>query len=275
MNILGDQIAFIQAPLFPALTRIVGIWGIAILILLVNSLVSYWLTQKSTLARNGIVIVFLVLIASSFHTPQFAKANPVKVALIQHNFPIPTDWRVTYQKEIIKTYEQAIRQYGKSVDLVVFPQYGLPIDVLRHPTWLNRLSRSEHTSILLATYIPKEPGGSLVEGERFDSALLFSPHPSNPQEYRAVTPPPFRNIGQVLGSKRTPLQLSPSPSPLPLKGGEGKGEGVKIGVMLCYEDVRSEEGRLWIQNGAEIITALSNPGHFLGTPLPRYHLLHD
>ena len=181
-------------------------------------------------------------------------------------------------------YEKAIREIGNAVDLIIFPQYGLPIDALREPQLFEGLARLKNTSILLGTYIPKVPGGDPTEGEKFDVALLFSPNQSV-QEYRAITPPPFRQIGQTRGTERKPLDLMPSPLPLSAKiladpssggkEGEDKGEGVKIGVMLCYEDVRSAEARSWVKNGAEILTALSNPGHFLGTLLPHYHLLHD
>ena len=50
---------------------------------------------------------------------------------------------------------------------------------------------------------------------------------------------------------------------------------MKLGVLLCYEDTRPRDAKLWVKTGAQILVALSNPGHFLGTPLPRYHLLHD
>jgi apolipoprotein N-acyltransferase len=180
------------------------------------------------------------------------------VALIQHNFPIKSNWRFENREKVIETYEQAVQEWAKTVDLIIFPQYGLPMDVLREPGWLSELAVTHHTHILLGTYIPKNPGGSLVEGEKIDTALLFS-EDGSVQEYRAINPPPFRRIGQVLGNKRTPLALN----------------GIKLGILLCYEDTRPQDAKLWAKEGAQILVALSNPGHFSGTPLARYHLLHD
>ncbi len=257
LEIIGDQIAFIQAPLFPGIVRLTGISGITFLILLANSLIARWLIRKDKTTGVGIFAMALILMLGVF-SPAPVKTNPIKVALIQHNFPIPSDWRFIHRKDVIITYEKAIRDLGSTVDLIVFPQYGLPIDVLREPQWLNGLAKLANTSILLGTYIPKLPGGKIGEGEQFDTALLFSPQRAV-QDYRAMTPPPFRKIGQIRGTKRAPLFL----------------DNTKIGVMLCYEDTRPREGKMWIKNGAEILVALSNPGHFLGTPLPRYHLLHD
>ena len=258
LEIIGDQIAFLQAPAFPFIVRITGISGIPFLIFLTNSLIAQWLLTKQKLFRVGIFAMFFILGLATLRMVPFFKTKPIEVVLVQHNFPIPTDWRFVHRTDVLTTYEKVIRELGETANLIIFPQYGLPIDILREPEWLEGLARLRNTSILLGTYIPKLPGGSLTEGERFDTALLFSPK-EKAQEYRAVTPPPFRKIGQVVGTERKPLLLNEA----------------KVGVMLCYEDIRPEEGRLWVKNGAEILVALSNPGHFLGTPLPRYHLLHD
>ncbi|MBI1978232.1 MAG: apolipoprotein N-acyltransferase [Candidatus Omnitrophica bacterium] len=258
VNILGDQIAMFQAPLFPSLVRITGSSGIAFLILTANSLLAVLFIEKKKHALNGLFLLLVLLALGTLNTNFFSTSFPIRVALIQHNFPIASEWRDLHQKEILDTYERVIREIGETADLIVFPQYGLPKDVLREPEWLERLARFKNTSILLSTYVPKIPGGRLTEGERFDTALLFSP--AEPvQEYRAITPPPFRRIGQVPGNERKPLLI----------------KGNKIGVMLCYEDAHPKEGRAWIQNKAELLFALSNPGHFLGTLLPHYHLLHD
>lgn len=258
ISILGDQIAIFQAPSFPSLVRTTGISGITFLILLVNSLVALGLIYKKKYVLNSLFLLLILLALGTLKINLFPASSFLRVVLIQHNFPITSEWRDLHQKEILDTYEKVIREIGETTDLIVFPQYGLPKDVLREPEWLENLARFKNTSILLSTYIPKVPGGKLTEGERFDTALLFSPTQSV-QEYRAVTPPPFRSIGQVLGNERKPLSL----------------KNKNIGVMLCYEDARPEEGRTWIQNKAELLFSLSNPGHFLGTLLPYYHLLHD
>ena len=260
VSIIGDQIAFFQAPFFPAIVRCSGISGITFLILLNNSLLAHWLKTKKNkfLVGNGMMVILLC--AGHFVLLDPPKVKPIKVALIQHNLPMASnEWRLSHQKKITWKYEKAVLEFGSDHDLILFPQYGLPFDPLRKPERFDQLAKRKNTSILLGTYIPKIAGGSLTEGARTDSALLFSAK-TTVQEYQAVTPPPFRNIKQVKGSDRMPLTLS---------------DGTKIGIMLCYEDSRSEEGRLWVRNGAELLAALSNPGHFLGTPLPRYHLLQD
>ena len=257
LDTLGDQLAIFAAPSLPALVYTTGISGVTFLIWYVNSLAAYCFWIK----KNRLwLLVITVLLAASFRTqPKIALGmEPIQVALIQHNFPISSEWRSLHQEEILIEYENAALAYGPDADLIVFPQYGLPFDALRTPDSLLILPQRTNSPILLGTYVPKTAGASVDQGERTNSALLFGTNQSI-QEYQAVAPPPFRRIGQVLGQTHRPLMLGTVP----------------IGVLLCYEDVKSSEGLAWVRAGAEILFALSNTGHFTGTPLARYHLLHD
>ncbi len=258
VNIIGNQIGFHQAPFFPGIVRITGLCGITFLILLTNSLITYYLKTKKSKLLIGLGVIALILVYGSNSKFSFFKTTPMRVALIQHNFPIDPKWRTEHADKIMDYYQQTIIKLSGTADLVAFPQYGLPVDVLRKPKVFDDLAKKLNISIILATYIPKIAGGNLESGLRTDSALLFSPGKS-PQEYQAITPPPFRRISQVVGRTRKPLVI-------------GK---IRAGIMLCYEDTRSEEGRKWIQANAQILIALSNPGHFLGTNLPYYHFIHD
>ncbi|OGX06436.1 MAG: hypothetical protein A3G87_00770 [Omnitrophica bacterium RIFCSPLOWO2_12_FULL_50_11] len=258
IGIIGDQISLSQAPHFPLIAYVTGVSGIAVLIVLGNSVLYHWFYLRKGVFRSGLIPLLLITTLGVTQAPQPPKQESLKVALIQHNFPIETQWRYLNRNDLFTTYEEAIKHYGPLVDLVVFPQYGLPKDVLRESEWLVTLAQQNRTSILLGTYLPKESGGNFVEGERTNSALLFTPD-GHVQEYQAVTAPPFREIGQVLGTEHNPLVIDEIP----------------IGVMLCYEDVDPRQGKKWVEHEAQLLFALSNPGHFLKTRLPNYHLLHD
>jgi apolipoprotein N-acyltransferase len=151
-----------------------------------------------------------------------------------------------------------VKRHAGENDLVIFPQYGLPIDAKRKGDLFKRLVRETNTAVLLGTYIPVTEGASLTESKRTNSALLFTPD-GRLQEYKAVLAPPFRQIGQVMGTKFQLLKLG----------------NVRLGVLLCYEDVNPRHTRALVRQGADLLVALSNPGHFTKTHLPRFHLLHD
>lgn len=273
---LGDLISFYEAARFPGLVRIIGTSGITFLILLMNSFIFHAIKTKKLVPIAGLLIIICLLALVIARNPEgtmkqshseIASALPgtpprndgkITVALIQHNFPIDPVWRNENKQKIMNYYEGTIRNLSNHVDLIIFPQYGLPVDVLRTPDTFQNLINQTKTSVLLATYLPKIPGGSLDSGERTDSALLFAPE-KPVQEYQAVTPPPFRRIGQIRGTDRKVLLLNQIP----------------IGVMLCYEDVRPEESKIWIQKGSQLLVSLSNPGHFLNTHLPDYHFAND
>ena len=254
---LANLIAFLQAPHFPGIVRNLGLSGFTFIVLLGNSLIFSSLKKESA-AWAGMIAIFLLLYWSFYSRPQYIQTIPIRTAVVQHNFPIEPSWRFKNKDFVLQSYRQTASALGIHNDLVVFPQYGLPIDALREPKTFNELVKTTKGSVLLATYLPKTPGGSLESGPRTDSALLFSAG-LPVQEYQAITPPPFRHIGQIRGQSRKTIKL----------------KSALIGIMLCYEDVRSEEARRWVLNGSEILFALSNPGHFLKTRLSEYHLVQD
>ena len=254
---LGNLMTFLVAPYFPGILRTIGVSGLTFTIFLTNSFIYHALKYNHRTAKIGFFVICLMLLLTSYSKIESKNSSPLTFGIVQHNFPIQPEWRFQNKEFVLTSYEKSIRSLAHR-ELIVFPQFGLPIDALREPELFNRLANETKSSILLATYLPKEPGGSLESGRRTDSALLFSPN--NPvQEYQAVTPPPFRHIGQIKGSGRRPFKI----------------KNILVGIMLCYEDTRPEEARTWILNGAEILFALSNPGHFLGTELPSYHLAQD
>jgi apolipoprotein N-acyltransferase len=255
----GEQIGLLLVPYFPRMVQAIGLKGLAFSILFLNALLVQTPLLKSRIRLFLWVGLIFIFGWGAFPIQSAGPSeSPLNVSIVQHNFPIESQWRTQHQNDIMSFYRDSVTAESKLSDVVIFPQYGLPVDVVRKPSFFKNLSKIENTSILLGTYIPKKAGGALLSGERTNSAVLFTPD-GNVHEYQATTPPPFRNIGQVYGIERKTLSVGP----------------LQVGILLCYEDVVPRETVLWVENGAEALIALSNPGHFVGTLLPYYHLLHD
>jgi len=190
-------------------------------------------------------------------------AGRISVALIQHNLPMSGNWRITHQDEIPDSFrELAMEAAGKDPDLIIFPLYTFPEDILRNPEFFMRLARETETHILVASHIPTTPNENLLAAFReglFDAALLYSPDGRLIDHYQAFAAPPFREIGEVTAQEYKVLE-----SPFG-----------KLGILLCYEDTNPEIAKQAVQKGAEVLIALSNPGHFTSTHLPYYHLFQD
>lgn len=182
-----------------------------------------------------------------------------KFALIQHNFPVSGVWRVEHAIFIRAEYRRLALEAAKgNPDLIIFPLYSFPDDVLRNPEFFEGLAKETHTWILVATYIPQNPGQSITQGF-FDAALLYSSEGKLIDHYQAIQAPPFRDIQEFTGKEYKILETPFG----------------KLGILLCYEDALPNLANKAVQRGADFLIALSNPGHFVSTHMPYYHLLQD
>jgi len=89
--------------------------------------------------------------------------------------------------------------------------------------------------------------------------MLYTPDVGLTGHYRAVQAPPLGDPQETTADEYKVLDTPVG----------------KIGILLCYEDTTPKLAREAVAEGAEIIIALSNPGHFTKTHLPRHHLFQD
>ena len=213
---------------------------------------------------NGIcALLFAALLLGAYfwgeHRLKMEDSLNLRVTLIQHNLSISGKWNFDHPEEIRKKYrELALEASKRKPDLIVFPLYNFPGDPLRKPDFFTALARETGSPILIATYIPEKEGETLSKGF-YDTAILYSPNGKVSGKYQAIQPPPFRQISEKTGKEYHLLET--------LFG--------KIGVLLCYEDATPRIAMLAVKKGAAFLVALSNPGHFISTHLPYYHLMQD
>ena len=142
--------------------------------------------------------------------------------------------------------------------MILFPLYSFPDDALRHPEFFAGLARETNAWILAATYIPQTPGESITRGF-FDAALLYSPEGKLVDYYQAVQAPPFRQVSEY---NQAQYKILATPFG-------------NLGILLCYEDSVPKMAQRAVEKGADILIALSNPGHFTATWMPHYHFMQD
>lgn len=163
-------------------------------------------------------------------------------------------------KEVVERYRSlALEAATKKPRLIIFPSYSMPFDAYREPYFFQNLARETGAYLLVSTYIPRVAKRRIAEAGQYETALLFSPEGELTGLDTAVQGPPFRNIGQVFDKKSEVLET-------PLG---------KAGILLCFEDTVARMARNEVKKGAEVLIALSNPGHFTKTFLPEYHLFQD
>ena len=222
------------------------------------------LLKKRVAVHIAWLLFFIMVLAGIYFwgEKQLREAKPKEesqFALVQGNFPVSGKWRLEHPIYIRAEYRRlALEAAKKSPSMIIFPLYSFPDDALRNPEFFTGLALETKTWILVATYIPQKAGESIAHGF-FDAALLYSPSGKLVDYYQAVQAPPFRHVSESTGKEYKVLQTPFG----------------KLGILLCYEDSLPKMAKKAVQNGAEILIALSNPGQFNSTHMPYYHLMQD
>ena len=186
--------------------------------------------------------------------------HPVRMALVQHNLPFSEEWRIDHPSEVKNEYEAlALEAARKHPDLIIFPQYTFPEDIYRNPEFFTELAKKTKAYILVASHVPAEAGKSILDFGFMNLAILFTPEGKLSGVYQAMEEAPFGEVRQQSAKK---YQVIETPFG-------------KLGVLLCYEDVTSQIAKEAAKAGAEVLVSLSNPGMFLDTHMPYYHLQQD
>ncbi len=229
-------------------------------------LAAYAIYRKSLKAITFLglsLIAMVVLINVANINTRLEKSrlrHPVKIALIQHNLPFSEEWRMDHPSEVKNKYESLALEAAKQhPDLIIFPQYTFPEDIFRKPDFFSGLAKKTGVYILTGAHVPIEAGKSILDYGFMNLALLFTPEGKLGGVYQAMEEAPFGEVRQQPAKK---YQVIETPFG-------------KLGVQLCYEDVTSKLAKEAVRAGADILVSLSNPGMFLDTHMPYYHLQQD
>ena len=161
---------------------------------------------------------------------------------------------------ILSRYQSlALEAAKEKPEVIVFPSYTMPFDPYRSTNFFSDLAKETGAFLIVSTFIPKVPDRTIDEAGQYEVALLFSPNDGLVALDKAVEGPPFRKIHQVL-TKETQILNTPLG---------------KVGTLLCFEDVLARRAKEEVKLGADVLVALSNPGHFTKTFMPGYHLYQD
>ncbi|GGZ96132.1 apolipoprotein N-acyltransferase [Arenicella chitinivorans] len=238
------DIALFQPLCVPLITYI-GSVGITFLMVLNNAAWAQLLLMPCVGRALVAISVSLLLLgcwAYSSSLPTVATTH--RIALVQGNFSLDWTWRQLSANGLIaNTYEQLSRRtIGQSVDLVVWPEYALPVDVIQHnPSLLQRLKK-----LSTELQMPVMLGAIVLDGKsdhHFDSALLFDGGELTGR-YDSKYPAffnQFTNPGQAT------LSLLHTTEP-PLK----------IGTIICFEETHTGLFREYTSLGASLFVSLAN-----------------
>lgn len=240
-------------PMASPLIWLVGSNGITFLIVLIHSIISFYILKgDNKILATGFIVALVVLGNYAYSFNAKPNGQKIKVALLQGNFNQDWEWRSLNAKGIVfDVYENMTIEAAKSKPvLIAWPEYAIADEVLKDKNLTGRLSnlaRKSNAHLIVGT-LRWHDSFYRNERKRNDISLVFGPDGKLVGEYNSVKPVPFEKW--VLPGNETRTFTS------------GIGN---FGVFLCYEETQSTAKDFSLK-GAQFLVSLSNNQILDSTP---------
>lgn len=244
--------SFMQ-PMAAPLIRAVGNQGMVFLIILLNSLLAFYiLLREKRVLKYLIFIVVIILTCFIYSYCAVPSGKKVRVALIQGNIYNNWEWRTAnVNSSIIDIYEELTKEAAKSKpDIIIWPEYAIPNDITFDKNLFDRISK-----------IAKESNAYLV----FGSIGLTD---QTDLKYDFI-----ENVANVFSREGVFIGKYTSVLPFPFGGRIVPGNDLhvfdtdigKFGIIACNEENYSYIYKLYAEKGVNFFIAIAND-------LPMYNL---
>jgi len=280
---LGKNIPLIQ------ISDITGVGGISFLVVMVN-LMAVATVRRVMIEKNlGVrrphydfaLTVALVALAWGYGVREmFAPAPAVtdfSFASVQANIPQSVRNDLAQESDVLASYARHTEvALAMRPDLLLWPESATPRPVFNdQATWdaVRGLAEKHDGDFLLGTV-------HLSEGGDFNSVAMLSEHGKAAQMYHKNHLVPF---GEYIPFRKAfplfawivgdlvPGDFDPGPEPVVF---EMSAKPVKIGPLICFEDVLGDLARQFALRGAQAFVVVTNDGWFLDSAGSRQHLAH-
>lgn len=219
---------------------LIGGRGMTFIMITLNSLIAGILIKKTKKRLFTLALIALILISCYFYS-NFGEASgeSFKVMLAQGNFAKTWGWRQGHVEEIFDSYEE-LSQDKESKDIIIWPEYTLPVDTTFRPQifeGLQSIAKNNQAYFITGSIIYDQKSG-----DHYDAALLFNQNGELIDNYKSVYPA-FYNKNTLKGDEGVKLFLV---------------KEKKAGIMICAEETDSKIARVQAKKGAQFLISLSN-----------------
>jgi len=259
-----------------------GVYGLSFLLMAMNlCLVEVWVRRRRRRAiRNRWLwppaILILIAVLGQVRNPGEGARRPLRVALLQGNYPQDEKWEAT-TTDVLECYLELSREaLEEGPDLIVWPETAIPDVLTRRPEvraaiqdWVS----AHRTSVLFGSVAEEPPG-------YYNSAFLVSPVADGKvrwQRYDKVHLVPY---GEKVPFKR----LFPFLERIVESRGGGEYEAgsgfpvfeiqrARFGVLICFESTIPTLARQYALQGIDFLVVITNDAWFGPSTAPYQHAL--
>lgn len=264
---------------------ITGVYGVSFLIVMVNAaLAAFIMNRKQYACMISAAVVMALVLGYGYtrlKTPD--QQDGLTISVIQGNIEQDKKWNNAYQAEVISTYKrltlEAIKHHP---DLVIWPETATPFyfggtgqadSTLSSD--LEAFTRKNNVPLLFGSPTYQVAPDRVIHLR--NSAFLLSAQGKIEAVYHKFHLVPF---GEYVPLKRLLFFVGKMVQAIgDFQQGEdytvmtipARGSSVTISTVICYEIIFPELVRQFVNNGAGIITTITNDAWFGRTSAPYQH----
>ena len=265
------------------ITDLTGVYGLSFLIMLLNVAVYEVMTEKSRRAfatAASVILLWAAVYAYGVYrinqiSTLLKNAPSMHVSLIQGNIDQSIKWNKNYQDETIQIYEALT--LGKPTEksgLTVWPETAVPFNYQEENDLHHRIRNLSIKTQNWLIFGSMSYMSDTRKRDYFNSAYLLSPQGDIRGKYDKVHLVPYGEYVPL--RKWFPFISSLAAGIGDFKEGRGFNPismgDKKIGILICYEGILSEAGRMYKNKGADLLVNITNDAWFGKTSAPYQHL---
>jgi apolipoprotein N-acyltransferase len=268
---------------------ITGVYGISFLIVLVNAAIAGFITDRKRYA--GILVALAVMVFVLGYGRMQLRAteegNGITVSVVQGNIEQDKKWDPAYQAETIGIYKKLTREALKAhPDLVIWPETATPF-YFTGARDSDRIMTADLTAFVKQNNVPLLFGSPTfeVKSDRRiiarNSAFLLSATGTIDGTYHKIHLVPFgeyvplksvlffvEKMVEAIGD----FQAGDEYTVMTISSGEpGRKTETKLSTVICYEIIFPDLVRRFVNEGAGVITTVTNDAWFGRTAAPYQH----
>ncbi len=282
------RLAAIVAP-FTAFIQSANLFGslfVSLIVALVNAFLCRAIIQCKTPKKCAVALCTAVAVFSvntiygvlRLNNNNVDKdGNSANAVIVQGNFSGLDKWQMSTEEVINAYFDEALKLIDENTKLVVFPETAAPFRYNKVPYYANMLEQFAHESniTLVTGAFYEQQHGDLTDV--YNALLCIEPdYTVSEPYYKQVLVP----IGEYVPFADNLMQRYPELFDIIgyVKQGDENGaiktDTATIGGVICYESIYPSIVRATVNDGAEIITIISNDSWFGESPALRQHHAH-